>query len=60
MKKYLLIFIAFLLTAAVVTATVLNTNKKTTKNTTNSKCSVTKTECSKAKRTSCLWSSACE
>ena len=59
MKKYLLIFL-LLLTAAVVTATVLNSNKKTTKNTEN-KCSVTKAESSsKAKKTSCLWTSTCE
>jgi len=58
MKKYLLFFL-LLLTAAVVTATVLNSNKKSTKNTEN-KCTVTKTECSSAKKTSCLWTSACE
>jgi hypothetical protein len=30
MKKYLLVFLALLLTAAVVTATVLSSNKKVT------------------------------
>ncbi|HZH65526.1 MAG TPA: hypothetical protein VEY10_11605 [Flavisolibacter sp.] len=30
MKKYLLVFLALLLTAAVVTATVLNSDKKVT------------------------------
>jgi len=54
MKKYLLIFLALLLTAAVVTATVLNSNKKTTKNT-NGKCNAT-TECN-AKKSHCPFSS---
>lgn len=58
MKKYLFIFL-LLLTAAVVTATVLNSNKKSTKNTEN-KGAATKTECSNAKKSSCLWTSICE
>lgn len=50
MKKSLLFILALLLTAAVVTATVLNSNKKTTKST-KSKCSAA-TECS-AKKSHC-------
>lgn len=53
MKKYLLVFLALLLTAAVVTATVLN-NKKVTK-ATNGKCNA-RTECS-AKKSHCPFSS---
>lgn len=57
MKKYVLVFLALLLTAAVVTATVLNSNKKITTNK-KSKCTVTKTECSSAKKAQCArWSS---
>jgi hypothetical protein len=54
MKKYLLVFLVLLLTAAVVTATVLNSNRKTTKNT-KSKCTVTKTEDPSAKKLHCEW-----
>lgn len=50
MKKYLLVILALLLTAAVVTATVLNTHK-TTKST-KSKCDAAPTERS-AKKSHC-------
>jgi archaellin len=53
MKKYLLILIAFILTAAVVTATVLNNNKKVTAKA-KKECSIKKTECGSEKKSKCM------
>ncbi len=52
MKKYLLVFIAMLLTAAVVTATVLNSNKKASTKSTKD-CPVKKTGCQKMFSVAC-------
>lgn len=53
MKKYLLILVAFILTAAVVTATVLNSNKKVTTKA-KKECGVKKTGNSSEKK-SCFF-----
>lgn len=52
MKKYLLVFLALLLTAAVVTATVLNSNKKKAPAKVKSECPLTKTHCQRASNVS--------
>jgi hypothetical protein len=52
MKKYLLFFVALLLTAAVVTASVLGTAKKATTSTKNEG-AVKKTECNSEKKSKC-------
>lgn len=52
MKKYLLVFLVMLLTAAVVTATVLNSNKKVSvKNTKETP--VKKTRCTRTCNLAC-------
>jgi hypothetical protein len=53
MKKYLLILVAFILTAAVVTATVLNSNKKPTTKV-KKECPVKQTKCGSEKK-SCFF-----
>lgn len=54
MKKYLLGLIALLLTAAVVTATVLNSNKKTTSPAKEKKeCSFKKAQYSRTSNVAC-------
>lgn len=53
MKKYLLIFLALLLTAAVVTATVLNSGKKKTSAKAKSECSLKKMHCQRAANVAC-------
>lgn len=52
MKKYLLVFIALFLTAAVVTAAVLNSGKKT-KKVSNSKCCLKKVHCPRQATSAC-------
>jgi hypothetical protein len=47
MKKYLLVFIALLLTGVVVTATVLNSNKKTSIKKEKKECTYKKAQCSR-------------
>lgn len=54
MKKYLLVFIALLLTAVAVTATVLNSNKKSTaKKETRKECTYKKSQCSRLSSVAC-------
>lgn len=53
MKKYLLVFIALLLTAAVVTASVLNSNKKVASKVKKEECSFKKTHCQRASNVAC-------
>ena len=52
MKKYLLVFLALLLTAAVVTATVLNSNKKVAAKS-KSECPFKKSHCQRAAGVAC-------